>query len=350
MPTFVYKAKTREGELVTNVVEAENETMAVSKLQKLDLFLVSLTEEKAAAGLGREVSRRMFRKIGSRDIAAFTRQLSDLLDSGLPLVRALTLLSKQGQNEKLRAVISSLRDDVQGGSSLADALGKYPKLFSKLFANMVRAGEASGSLEEVLGRLASFAEKDEELRGRVRTALAYPGLMAIVGAGTFFFLLTVVIPKFVILFEDIGKTLPLMTRVLLKFSDLLGMFWWLIAALIFLGIVILRRLLASEGGKLALDRLKLRLPLFGRVTSHVILARFSRTLGTLLSNGVPILDSLSIVKEIVGNRVVEKEVEDIERRVGEGEGLAQPMSAKRFFPSLLVDTIRVGEESGVWDN
>ena len=346
MPTFLYKAKTRKGDMVTDVLEAENERMAIAKLQEAEYFLVSLTEEKIAGGLGKEISRRMFQRIRSGEIAAFTRQMADLIDSGLPLVRALTVLSKQGQNEGLRAVISSLRDDVQGGSSLAEALGKHPKLFSRLFINMVRAGEASGALEEVLGRLASFAEKDEELRGKVRTALAYPSLMALVGLGTVFFLLTVVIPKFVILFEDMEKTLPLLTQLLLNLSHFLGRLWWLILALIIFAVVIFRRLLTSEGGKLALDRLKLRLPLLGRVTSQVILSRFSRTLGTLLSNGVPILDSLSIVKEIVGNKVVEKEIEDIERRVGEGEGLAQPMSVKPFFPPSLVDTIRVGEEGG----
>ncbi len=346
MPTFLYKAKTRKGDLITDVLEAENERMAIAKLQEADYFLVSLTEKKAVMGLGREISRGMFQRIGSRDIAAFTRQLSDLVDSGLPLVRALTVLSKQGQNERLREVISSLGDDVQGGSSLAEALGKHPKLFSRLFINMVRAGETSGALEEVLERLASFAEKDEELRGRVRTALAYPGLMALVGLGTVFFLLTAVIPRFVILFEDMEKTLPLLTQLLLNTSHFLGRFWWLILTLIILAVVILRRLLTSEGGKLALDRLKLRLPLLGRIVSQVILSRFSRTLGILLTNGGPILDSLSIVKEIVDNKVVEKEIEDIERRVGEGEGLAQPMSVKRFFPPSLVDTIRVGEEGG----
>ena len=213
--------------MVTDVVEAENETMAISKLQKLDFFLVNLTEEKADEGLGKQVSRRMFHRIGSRDIAGFTRQLSDLVDSGLPLVRALTVLTKQSQNEKLSAVVSSLRDDVQGGNSLAEAMGKHPKLFSRLFVNMVKAGEASGALEEVLDRLASFAEKDQELRGRIRTALAYPCLMAFVGLGTCFFLLTVVIPKFVVLFEDIGKTLPLLTRFLVSMSDFLGTFWWM---------------------------------------------------------------------------------------------------------------------------
>ena len=332
--------------MVTDVVEAENETMAISKLQKLDFFLVNLTEEKADEGLGKQVSRRMFHRIGSRDIAGFTRQLSDLVDSGLPLVRALTVLTKQSQNEKLSAVVSSLRDDVQGGNSLAEAMGKHPKLFSRLFVNMVKAGEASGALEEVLDRLASFAEKDQELRGRIRTALAYPCLMAFVGLGTCFFLLTVVIPKFVVLFEDIGKTLPLLTRILVSMSDFLGTFWWMIATVIILAIVILRRLFVSEGGKSALDGLKLRLPLLGRVISQIILARFARVLGTLLSNGVAILDSLSIVREIVDNKVVEKDIEDIERRVGEGEGLAQPMSVKRFFPPSLVDTIRVGEEGG----
>ncbi len=332
--------------MVTDVVEAENETMAISKLQKLDFFLVNLTEEKADEGLGKQVSRRMFHRIGSRDIAGFTRQLSDLVDSGLPLVRALTVLTKQSQNEKLSAVVSSLRDDVQGGNSLAEAMGKHPKLFSRLFVNMVKAGEASGALEEVLDRLASFAEKDQELRGRIRTALAYPCLMAFVGLGTCFFLLTVVIPKFVVLFEDIGKTLPLLTRILVSMSDFLGTFWWMIATVIILAIVILRRLFVSEGGKSALDGLKLRLPLLGTVVSKTILARFARILGTLLSNGVAILDSLSIIREIVDNKVVEKDIEDIERRVGEGEGLAQPMSVKRFFPPSLVDTIRVGEEGG----
>ena len=343
MALFNYRVKDSEGRVITDTLEAESKTSALKKLHQKGYFLLSLEEKKS-----RKPSRiTLAPGIKTKDISIFTCQLSNLISAGLSLVRGLEVLTRQTENQKLKEIIKTLHNDVQGGTSFSGALAKQ-RVFPKLYASTVKAGELGGALEPVLKRLADFLEREQVILARVKASLAYPLVMLIVGIGTILFLLTFVIPRFIVMFQDIGQTLPLPTLMLISFSNLLinPYFIFIFIIAVFLFVFFFRRYVRMREGRFAFDRFKLRLPILGSVFHDIVISRFARTLGTLVSNGVPILEALDMVKETVGNEVMSQKVAEIHKSVSKGEGMTKPLGNSFIVPPLAVDMIAVGEETG----
>jgi general secretion pathway protein F len=353
MPVFEYHAYDAAGRARRGVVDADSARAARNKLRAQGLFLTGLAEAAAqsvgARGQGllaRLRSVRLFERLGAAELSAAVRQLATLLSAGLPLVGALSALMEQVDNIVLKRVLADVKDRVTEGVSLAEALRRHPKVFQELFCSMVAAGEASGALEVVLERLAEFMEGRVRLANKVRATLAYPVFMLVVGSGVLFFLLTFVVPMVTGIFEDTGQVLPVPTIILMAVSAFLARFWWLLLAALAGGAFGLRRYLKTEPGRLLYDRLRLRAPLLGNLTRKLIVARFARTLGTLLQAGIPVLQALDISKTVVGNKVFLSAIEAARDTVGEGEDLATPLKRSGAFPPLVIHMVAAGEQSG----
>ncbi len=347
MPKFIYKAKKGPKEVTGGTIEAETKAAAISKLSQMGYFPIDVSEVSGLEGRPKGIGYALFRTIGTRDISTFTRQLSNLLGSGVTLLRALNVLVGQTENRYFSGIIQDIHDQVKDGKTLSQNLARHPRFFSSLYVSMVRSGEVGGALEDVLNRLADFSEKEDELRSRIRSAMAYPILMAVVGIGTIIVLLAFVIPRLVTMFEDMGEILPLPTRMLVTLSGWLTSYWWLIAALIFLIIFVVKRRRRSPEGRLAIDRLKLRMPLLGDLIQKAEIARFGRTLGTLLSNGVPILQSIDVVSQTMTNEVLQQEVKKVHSNVAQGLSLTRAIKESSRFPGFVVNLVAVGEEGGL---
>jgi general secretion pathway protein F len=350
MPQFAYKAKKDDGSVVSGMLQAENERSALDSLGRMGVFPLEIGSRDDAAPAAAAASRR---RPGSRvkaaDVALFTRQLADLLKAGVPLNRALRTLATQTSNGRFVEVIEAVEKDVTGGGTLHEALAKHPKVFDGLFTSMVRAGEMGGFLEEVLHRLALFIEKDQELKSRISSALAYPVLLIVIGTFAIAFLMVFFIPRFSEIFKKMGNNLPVPTQIVMGVSTFFRESW----ALVFVGVAALlfglQRLAATARGRRTIDRLRLRIPVFGDVVRKGAVSRFSRTLGTLLRSGVPILGALSIAREAMGNRVMMDDIDEAAAGVKQGRGLAEILRRSRHFPPMVVDMIAVGEEGGNLD-
>jgi type II secretion system protein F len=346
MPRFIYKAKISPGKIKEGTIEAENQNQAALKLSRSGLFILSVEEESSVFI---RKSRGMFRLLKSvplRDISNFTRQLSNLLDSGLTMLNALGILIGQSENPYLRHIIGVIRDDIKGGATFSTALSKHPKIFSGLYVNMVESGEISGSLEDVLSRLSDFMEKDEENISKIRSSMAYPALMAFVGFITIFVLLSFVAPRLIVIFIDLGQSLPLPTIILIGISSFFAKFWVLIlAGLIFFAIVLYKWSKTQEG-KAVFDSLKLKLPLIGPFIKKAEVARFARTLAVMISNGVSITKSLAVSGTTVNNTLIKKDIQQASKDVSEGASLSSGINKSKIFPSMAANMIFVGEESG----
>jgi len=347
MPKFIYKAKKGPADVTKGSIEAETRHAAISRLSQMGYFPIDVSEVSDFGKRPKGIGYALFKKAGSRDVSTFTRQLSDLLGSGVTLLRALNVLVGQTENKYLARIVQDIHDQVKDGETLSQSLSRHPRVFSSLYVNMVRSGEVGGALEDVLNRLADFSEKEDELRSRVRAAMAYPLLMAVVGIGTIVVLLAFVIPKLVTMFEDMGQILPLPTRMLVSLSGWLTSYWWLIAALIFLIIFMVKRGRRSPEGRLAIDRLKLRIPLLRELILKMEIARFGRTLGTLLINGVPILQSIDVVSQTMTNEVLHQEVKKLHSNVAQGLSLTRAIKESSRFPGFVVNLVAVGEEGGL---
>lgn len=331
-------------------LEAETEQEALAKLSQMGYFPLSIQrEETSPQGQAAPRSFRLFTRIRRRDITLFTRQLADLLESGLPLMRTLDVLREQMENPRLQEVLADLASQIRDGRSLSDALAIYPRVFSPLYVSMVRSGEVGGMLGGVLARLADFAEKEEELHVKMRSALAYPILILLVGMGTIAVLLIFVVPKLVLLFQEVGQILPLPTRVLIGLSQWFVSYWWLVVSIAGLGVFLVRRGGLSQGARLAIDRIKLRLPVCGSLIKKVEIARFARSLATLLSHGVPILQGMQVVVQAAGNELLRGELQQIGEQLKGGDSLSQGMRRGRIFPALVTHMVAVGEEAGSLD-
>lgn len=346
MARFIYRAKKGPKEEVGGSIEAENKNAALRNLATMGYFPIFLEQEDIEQAVLRKNPLLRFRRVSIRELSVFTRQLSDLLEAGLPLVRALSVLEKQTPNRFLQSVISDLRDFVQGGNPLSASLQRHPRIFSDLYVSMVKSGETGGGLENVLLRLAEFQESQEELNTTVRRAMAYPALMAIVGAVTIFVLITFVIPEIVSMFQDLNQTLPLPTVILLNISYFIRDFWWILVGgccLLYFSFI---RIAKTHEGRLIIDRLKLNFLIMGQLTLRAEIARFTRTLSTLLNNGVPILEALSVVVNTMENEILKEDVRLAQQEVREGSNLARGLSKGSYFPIFVNNMIAVGEESG----
>ena len=344
MPVFSYKAKHGPKKVISGVIEAENQDIALSRLDKMDYFVLSITRVGEKTGF--KSSLGLFQRISLKHISLFTRQLSDLLDAGVPLLQSIDILSKQADNTLFSAIMDEIYTDIKDGKSLSESLARYPKLFSPLYINMVASGETGGILESVLSRLADFYEKEEEMKSKIKAALTYPILMFFAGTGTIIVLLTFVIPKLVVMFEDMGQRLPLPTQILVSSSKFIVEFWWVPIAIMFLIIILFKRLKNTKEGGLIIDRWKLAIPLVGKLVQKIEVSRFSRTLATLLENGVPILQSLNIVKNTITNKAISGEIEIAAKDVSEGNKLAASLGKGLWIPDFATNMIAVGEESG----
>ena len=342
MPVYKYKAIDGSGKSVQGVIDAESTKTATEKLKRQGVFLSSLNEAKES----KSRSLNPFRGVKISELAVTTRQFSTLISAGLPLEASLTALSEQTEDARLGNVLAEVRERVSEGSSLANALGEHKKIFSDLYINIVRAGEASGTLDIVLFRLADFLETQAALTSRVRGALIYPMFMFFIGGGVLFFTMTYVIPRIAKIFEESKSSLPFMTIILIKISDFLNNNILLMIILAVILFFAASRFYKTDRGRMFFDRVTLKLPVFGKLTSMVVISRFTRTLATLLSSGIPLLDALEIGEAVMGNKVYGKTLQEVRVNVREGASLAQPLKESGVFPPLVTRMIAVGEQTG----
>ncbi len=349
MPVYDYKALDAKGKTTTGIIDAESAQVARQKLRSSGVFPVTVKEVEQAdlrKGAGGSKSIHLFERIRPADVTLTTRQLATLLEAGFPLVSAIDTLIPQIASHAFKRVMSQVKSAIVEGSSFADALSVHPRVFSTLYINMVHAGESSGTLEIVLTRLADIAESQQALTNRVRAKLAYPVFMAIFGALVLFFLLAVIVPSITSIFTDMKQALPVPTRLLIAISGLLKSYWWILVLCAAAAIGFQNSLKRTEKGRFWLSRLALSLPVSGTLTRKLAVARFSRTLGSLLENGVSMLTALAIVKNIVANLVIAQTIEAATKSVGKGRGLAESLNDDRVFPYLSIQMIQVGEQSG----
>ena len=339
-PTFKYVAKETTGKTVSGVLEYSDKALLIDALRKKGLVIISIQEtaKRKAVFFGG--------KVKLEEIVIFSRQLATMVDSGIPLVQALDILFEQVEKSVFKNVLAKVRDDIETGSSLSDALGRHPSIFSVLYINMVKAGESSGALDDILDRLATYLEKANTLQRKVKSSLVYPAVVITMAILITLVMLLKVIPTFKGIFSMLGGTLPLPTRILIMVSDTIrNMFIYVVAGLSVF-IYALRRYMKTRQGRENFDRLLLSMPVLGQLFRKVAVAKFTRTLSTLVKSGVPILVSLEIVGKTAGNTVIEKAVENVRNGIREGENIADPLAKSGAFPPMVVRMIKVGEQTG----
>ena len=349
MPVFEYKALTTAGRAVQGLREAESPKSLRAALRRDGVFLTEvLGEKEQQAQQKREVNVRrwVLGRVGAQDLAVATRQLAVLVNAGIPLVESLGALVEQVEHERLKRVLSDVRQRVNEGASLADALAAHPRVFTTLYANMIRAGESSGALDVVLYRLAEFTESQARLRAKVLGTMAYPAAMLLIGSFIMGVLFTVVIPKVLRIFEDTEAVLPWNTRALVAVSGFVSTFWWAIGLAVAGGVYGFLRWRRTPAGRARWDRFVLRAPIFGPLIRQIAIGRFARTLSTLLKSGVPLLTAMDIVKNIVGNTRLADVIEQSRDAIREGESIAAPLKRSGEFPPLVHHMVSVGERSG----
>lgn len=348
MAVFEYKGVDASGKNVSGIIDAESPRLARQKLRSDGIFPTEVAEEKAhKSRLSQDISfQNLFQRISTQEISVMTRQLATLLRAGLPLVSSLNALTDQIENPKLKKIITQIRERVNEGSALAAAMEEFPRVFPDLYINMISAGEASGALELVLFRLAEYQEGQVRIRNRIRGALIYPAVMTVVGFGVLGILFTFVVPKFVAIFEDLDQALPLPTVILIGISDFVRAYWYLL--LLFAGAAAygLARYRETPRGRERYDLFLLKIPVFGRLIMLGVVIRFTRTLSTLLSSGVPLLKALDILSAVVNHAVFAKAISSARESVTEGASLSQPLKQSGIFPPILIHMIASGEQSG----
>jgi type IV pilus assembly protein PilC len=341
----MWKGRAAGGETQAGELTVGTQAEALEYLRKRRITVSSLKERPK----GIQLPSLGGGGVSTKDLAIFTRQFSTMISAGLPLVQCLDILAKQTGKQSFAAVIADVNRDVEAGSTLADALAKHKKHFDNLFCNMVAAGEAGGILDDILQRLATYIEKADALKRKVQGAMIYPAVVMTVALGATAFMLIAIIPTFARMFADFGGELPLPTQVVLWLSGFLRMFWWAIGLLIVAGIVFLRQYYKTDDGQKTIDRLLLRIPAVGDVLLKGSVARFTRTLGTLISSGVPILSGLEITAKTSGNRIIADTIMSARSSIREGETVSAPLKASGVFPPMVVQMIAVGEQTGALD-
>ncbi|MGA2774646.1 MAG: type II secretion system F family protein [Candidatus Omnitrophota bacterium] len=343
MNSYQYTAKDKTGQAVSGVVEAASELEAAEILHKKDLIVLSVAPVKGKPAKDKSVKNQ---KVKTDDLVVFSRQLATMIDAGIPLVHALGILAEQTEAKGLKDVVAVVRRDIEAGMNFADALSKHDKVFSELFINMAKAGESSGMLDEVLDRLATYLEKTAALNRKIGSSLVYPEVvitMAILITGV---LLLKVVPTFKGIFESLGGTLPLPTRILIFISDLLSRYFLYIVAAIVITGFLFKRYISTDAGRYQFDRRKLEMPVLGVLFKKIAVAKFARTFSTLVKSGVSILNALEIVSKTSGNRVVENAIMECQKSVREGEPISKPLSKSGVFPLMVCRMIGVGEQTG----
>jgi type II secretory pathway component PulF len=366
MPQFAYKARRRSGETVQGVLDVADRSAALAQIERLGLFPIMVDASKASVTkaaeaekpkaekrdwsllLPQSVRQSLMRKRKPKmsEMATFTQQLANLLNSGMPLTVALNSMTHLETKGIPASVSQQLRQEVMEGRSLSAAMANQPEIFSDLFVNMVRAGESSGALVEVLRRMAAHYQQFAELQGKFVTAMIYPILVCCVGAGLMLFFVYFMLPKFTEMFQDFGVELPLPTRMLIGLSWVATKLWWLVLILIVATLILFRKFRNTPSGREKLDRLKMKAPIFGKVVKLNLFAQFARTLSTLLQNGVPVLNALQITEQVIPNLLLKQAIAQTREAVTDGKTIAQPLARSKLFPQLMVDLVKIGEETG----
>lgn len=349
MPIYEYAALDKSGKNIKGIIDADNAQAARQKLRGSDIFPIGLKETFAQPKdlpSGHIAFSSLFHRVTPGEISSMTRQLSTLLNAGIPLLSSLEALVKQATNPLLKKILAEIKESVNEGNGLSFSLGKYPKYFSQIYINMVHAGEASGSLDLVLERLSDFSENQEALKGRIRAALAYPIIMLIIGVLALMLLVTFVVPKFVDVFNEMEATLPIPTLIVMGASNLLKSYWWAVLSVIIVIIYSLKQFKKTERGSRMWDKIKLSAPVFGVINIKMAMARFGRTLGSLTQSGIPLMSSLQIVRNIFNNSFFTDVIDNAMDEIQAGKSLAVPLSRNKWVPPVVIQMVGVGEHSG----
>jgi type IV pilus assembly protein PilC len=345
MPQFTYEAVEPSGKTVKGNLEAENASMLLVKLQSLNYTVVDVNESRSSGG-GLSVFNKGGGRVKLNALVVFSRQFATMVDAGINILKCLDILEAQTKDPILKPVIGEVRKDVVGGSSLTDALAKHPRVFSKLFVSMVRAAEVGGILDQILDRLAAFLEKEQEVIGRIKGAMVYPVCVLVFAILMVIAMFIFVLPTFKSIFADAGAELPLITKMLFLISDVIRANWFLLPTVPIGAVLATRWYYSTEQGRWNIDKLKLRIPVVGELIQKMAISRFSRTLGTLVNSGVPVLRALEIVAETAGNVVISQAVDEARNCVREGQRISRPLAASGLFPQMVTQMIDIGEETG----
>lgn len=347
MPSYSYVVRDRQGKILSGVAEGDDQNTVVAKLKRAGYVITKVSQKGQSISLGQAFQG--LKRVKTRDLAVFSRQFATMIHAGLPLTKCLSILVQQTSNQGFKKIIEQVQGDIEGGQPLSSALGRHPKVFSGLFVSMIRAGETGGILDEVLMRLADHLEKEVALRSKIKSSTTYPILMFGFAVIIVFFMVTFIVPIFASMFQNLGGTLPTPTRVLMMASGAMRNYWYLVFAAIGGAIYAFKRFISTTGGRYWFDRTKLKLPVVGKLIQKTVIARFTRTLGTLINSGVPILGALEIVGSTSGNAVVSKATQEVRSSIKEGETIAKPLEESGVFPPMVVQMIAVGEETGALD-
>ncbi len=346
MPIFKWEGKTLKGSTKKGEIEAPSEAAVRIHLRQQNIIPTKIVPKGKEIKLGLSIGK----KVPQRSIAIFTRQLATMIDAGLPLVQSLDILASQQENKTFKHIIREIREDVEGGSTFAGALKKHPSTFDDLYTNLVVAGEEGGILDNILTRLSNYIEKAEALKKKVKSAMIYPAIIVSVAVLVVIILMIFVIPVFETMFKSAGQSLPLPTLIVLTISKFIKKYILVFIPAAILFVFLFRRFYKTEAGKTLMDRMVLKVPVFGILLKKVSVARFARTLGTLVSSGVPILDGLQIVSKTAGNRTIETAILDARASIREGETIAEPLGRSGIFPPMVIQMISVGESTGALDS
>lgn len=344
MATFAYKVRDRSGKIFTGSMEGENRISVVSRLREMDYFITSVSEKKKNILLSRQIT--IFQSIKIRDLTIFYRQFATMVNAGLTLVNSLDILTEQIENKALANNIKVVKSDVEAGSTLADAMAKFPRVFSELYISMVRAGEIGGVLDDILLKIADLMEKDYALRQKIKTAMSYPSFVAGAAVLMSIFMLTFILPQFVGIFAQFGGELPALTQFFVTLTYLFNKYWYIFFMVFAALVAAFLAYIKTPNGKLNFDKFKLNAPIFGEINRKGAIARFTRILGTLIKSGVPILEALSVSSNAIGNLVISSAVLGAKTKIKEGQSISGPLAASGVFPPMVTQMIMVGEESG----
>lgn len=342
MAIFSYRATTLDGSIMEGVVEAADEKAAIERLKNTGIIPLKVAAPKEG------IKRRLTLRSSRGDLLTFTTELSVLLSAGLPLDRSLNILSEISESKEMKNIVQSILKSIREGSSFSDALSRHPRVFPRLYVNMTRAGEAGGVMDVVLDKLSEFLESAKELKEHIVSAMIYPAILTVAGGASIIILVTYVLPKFSLIFAELGGSLPFSTKVILTFSNGLKSYWWVVLLSMITGWIIFKNYIKSDTGKYKWDAFKLKV--MGEVILKLETARFCRTLGTLLKSGVPLLQALTNSKDVISNRVIASSIDGVLKGAKEGKGIAVPLSDANVFPPLALSMIKVGEETGQLDS
>ncbi len=344
MASFVYKVRDRSGKIFTGNMEGENRNSVVSRLREMDYFITSVSEKRGNILFSKSIN--LFQSIKLRDLTIFYRQFATMVNAGLTLVNSLDILIEQVENKALSDIIKVVKADVEAGSTLADAMAKYPQVFSELYISMVRAGEIGGVLDDILLKIADLMEKDYALRQKIKSAMSYPSFVAGAALLMSIFMLTFILPQFVGIFDQFGGELPALTKFFVVLTDLFQRYWYLFFLVFAALVAAFLTYIKTPNGKLNFDKFKLNAPIFGEINRKGAIARFTRILGTLIKSGVPILEALQVSSNAIGNLVISSAVIGAKTKIKEGQSISSPLAASGVFPPMVTQMIMVGEESG----